>query len=117
VKLYWNGMERYGTDAPQTYNRGTVPIDGIFLSHDLTSVGGRYLPFYKGRLRDHQCLWIDIKLHILMGKGIEPSKKFAARLVKCDDPRIRNNYISDHETYVEGHDIGNKAQELQNSMV
>jgi hypothetical protein len=115
-------LERHGTNAPQTYNRGTVPIDGIFLSHDLTSVGVGYLPFGKGLLIDQQCLWIDIKVHVLMGKDMEPSKKFAPRRLKCDDPRIRNKYLSEYKMYIEGRDIEgrairNKAKELQNSMI
>jgi hypothetical protein len=39
-------IEMSGTNAPPpTYNHGSVPIDGIFLSHNLPIVGGGYLPF------------------------------------------------------------------------
>jgi hypothetical protein len=52
-----------------------------------------------------------------MGKDMEPSKKFSARRLKCGDSRIRNKYILDYETYIEGRDIQNKARDLQNSML
>jgi hypothetical protein len=49
-------LEWHGTNAPHTYNRGSVPIDGIFLSHDLIIMGGGYLPLGKGQSIYHWCL-------------------------------------------------------------
>jgi hypothetical protein len=52
-----------------------------------------------------------------MGKDMEPSKKCASRRLTCDDPRIRNKYISNDETYIKRRDIRNEERELQNSML
>jgi replicative DNA helicase len=32
---------------------------------------------------------------------LEKSRNFAARRLKCDDPRVRNKYIQHYERYIE----------------
>jgi hypothetical protein len=32
---------------------------------------------------------------------LEQSRKFAARRLKCDDPRVRNKYIQHYNQYIE----------------
>jgi hypothetical protein len=85
--------EFHGDAGPGTYNRGSKPIDGIFMTQDLYIVQGRYMPFGMGIGSDHRCLWIDIRTIVLMGQELEQSRKFAARWLKCDNPRVRNKYI------------------------
>jgi hypothetical protein len=36
-----------------------------------------------------------------MGQDHEQPRKFAARQLKCDDPRVRNKYIAHCEHYIE----------------
>jgi hypothetical protein len=36
-------MEFHGDEGPLTYNRGSKPIDGIFMTHDLYVVKGGYM--------------------------------------------------------------------------
>jgi hypothetical protein len=68
-------LERRGNNAPPTYNRGSVPIDSIYLLHNLTIVGEGYLPFGKGLSSDHCCLWVDIISRMLMFNYMKPSRK------------------------------------------
>jgi hypothetical protein len=35
-------IEFHGDDGPRTYNRGSSPIGGIFMTHDLYRVQGGY---------------------------------------------------------------------------
>ena len=45
--------------APATYHRGTLPIDGIFMSEDIVPSRAGYLGF--GEVTgDHRGIWIDI---------------------------------------------------------
>jgi hypothetical protein len=92
--------EFHGDKVPRTYNKGSKPIDGIFLTQDLYLVQGVYMPFGMGIGSDHRCLWIDIKTRVLMGQDLEQSRKFAAGRLKCDDPRVRNKYIKHYEQYI-----------------
>jgi hypothetical protein len=48
------------------------------------------MPFGVGIVGDNRCLWIQIQTRVLMGQELEQSRKFAARRLKCDDPRVRN---------------------------
>jgi hypothetical protein len=41
-------MEFHGDEGPRTYNRGSKPIDGIFMTHDLYMVQGGYMHFGMG---------------------------------------------------------------------
>jgi hypothetical protein len=52
--------ELRGQDGTHTCNRGSNPIDGIFTTHALYIVQGGYMPFGKGIVSDHRCLWTDI---------------------------------------------------------
>jgi hypothetical protein len=52
--------EFHGDEGPRTYNRGSKPIDGIFMTQDLYIVKRGYMPFGMGVGSDHRCLWLDI---------------------------------------------------------
>jgi hypothetical protein len=54
-------MEFHGYEGPHTYTRGSKPIYGIFMTHDLYIVQGRYMPFGMGIGSDDRCLWLDIR--------------------------------------------------------
>jgi hypothetical protein len=54
-------MEFHGDKGPRTYNRGSNPIDEIFMTQDLYIVQGGYMHFGMGIGSDHRCLWIDIQ--------------------------------------------------------
>jgi hypothetical protein len=60
--------EFHGDAGPRTYNRGSKPIDGIFMTHDLYIVQCGYMPFGMVIGSDHRCLCLDIGTRVLMGK-------------------------------------------------
>jgi hypothetical protein len=41
-------MVFHGDEGPRTYNRGSKPIDGIFMTHDFYIVEGVYMPLGMG---------------------------------------------------------------------
>jgi hypothetical protein len=53
-------MEFHGDKGPRTYNRGSKPIDGIFMTQDLYIVQRGYMHSVMGIGSDHRCLWLDI---------------------------------------------------------
>jgi hypothetical protein len=70
--------EFHGDEGPRTYIRGSKPIDGIFMAHDLYIVQCGYMPFGMGIGSDHRCLWIDIRTRVLTGQDLEQSRNFAS---------------------------------------
>jgi hypothetical protein len=105
-------MECHGDEGPRTYNRGSKPIEGIFMTQDLYIVQGGYMHFGMGIGSDHRCLWIDIRTQVLMGQDLEQSRKFTARWLKCDDPIVRNKYIKYCEQYVEKKKLRERIRKL-----
>ena len=49
-----------------TFQLGSVPIDGIFVSEVLDIIMGGYFPFGVSPL-DHRVLWIKIKINSVFG--------------------------------------------------
>jgi hypothetical protein len=47
-----------------------------------------------------------------MGHDLEQSRKFAARRLKCDDPRVRNKYIKHYEQYIEKKQLRERSRKL-----
>jgi hypothetical protein len=60
--------EFHGDEGPCTYNRGSNPIDVIFMTQDLYIVQGEYMPFGMGIGSDHRCLWLHIRTRVFMGQ-------------------------------------------------
>jgi len=84
---------QHGQIGPNTYNRGTNPIDGIFIPNALLPhVSSGYLTFGEGIPSDHRALWIDIPLEALGWFTIPESIPLKARRLKCNDPRVIKTY-------------------------
>jgi hypothetical protein len=105
-------MEFHGDAGPPTYNIGSKPIDGIFMTQDLYIVQGGYIPFGMGIGSDHRCLWLDIRTRVLMGQEFEQSRNFAARRIKCNGLRVRNKYIQHYEQYIEKKQLRERSRNI-----
>jgi hypothetical protein len=57
---------------------------------------------------DHISLWIDIQTV----KELEQSRKFAARRLKCDDPRVRNKYSKHYEQHIKKKQLQERSRKL-----
>jgi hypothetical protein len=55
---------------------------------------------------------MDILLKVLMGNDMEPSRKPAVRRLECDDPKIRNKYTLDYDTFIKVRDLRTKMRVL-----
>ena len=91
-------LHHHGSHTSGTYNRGSAPIDGIWVSSTL--LGGRcgYLPHGEGPPGcDHCILWLDLPKASVFGNKLVSSKPSARRL-KCQDPRTVQRF---QEHYVE----------------
>ena len=80
-------------NSPQTYAKGSKPIDSIMISANIGALKATYLPFGEG-VGDHHPLVIDIEEEIVFGIGGEPSQKLRARRLKMKDLRIIAEYTN-----------------------
>jgi hypothetical protein len=39
-------------------------------------------------------------MRVLLGQDLERPRKFAAGRLKCDDPRVSNNYLKHYEQFI-----------------
>ena len=92
---------QHGSDGPPTYERGSNPIDGIYVSSTLQGLRCGYLDF----TFDHRCLWMDIPVAIAFGHTIPPSIARRARRLNCNDPRIVKRYLDFLKSYLEGRNM------------
>jgi hypothetical protein len=104
--------EFHGDEGPRTYNRGSNPTDGIFMTQDLYIVQGGYMYFCMGIGSDHRCLWIDIGTQVLIWQDLEQPRKFTAWRLKCDDPRVGNKYIAHYEQCIEKKQLRERSRKL-----
>jgi len=52
---------QHGNQSPNTHNRGSMPIDGIFLPTNLIqTIQSGYLAFSEGIPSNHRVIWVDI---------------------------------------------------------
>ena len=78
---------------PPTFHRGTAPIDGIFISRELSPTRSGYLEF--GELPgDHRGIWFDIHNTQILGYRMKDIPRAKARRLKLDDPRVVRTYLT-----------------------
>ena len=105
-------LEKYGS-APATYDRGSNPIDGIFMPTTLNIKQGGYLSFGEGIISDHCALWVDITYRNAFGHNMPLIMQSTARRLNCKDPKVMQRFLSNYEIYVSLHKLNSKAQEIR----
>ena len=100
---------RHGLNGPPTYDRGSAPIDGLFVSRTLRGLKCGY----DGFVWDHRLLWIEIPLTIAFGHDVPPIIKAKARRLKCEDPRVVKRYLEAYKADILQFDMMGLAKRLQ----
>jgi len=66
------GPTTHHRHPPATHNRGSLPIDGIFLPNALIDhCESGYLDFGEAIPSDHRAIWIDIPAQFICPEGTE----------------------------------------------
>lgn len=86
-------LNRFDQQAPNTYDRGSRPIDGIFCSAGLVVKSGGYTDFEWEIGSTHRMVWIDFTENsFYQGKPPTLWQPIARRL-KTEDPRVVQRYV------------------------
>jgi len=88
-----DGPTTLHASPPATYNRGTNPIDGIFLPSNLVDhCDSGYLAFSAAVPSDHRALWLDIPAKYVYPLKQETIEQPPACRLHCKDPRVVAQY-------------------------
>ena len=103
--------DRHGDNGPETYSRGSNPIDEIFVSASLNITSCGYLD-YGNTLGDHRPIWIDIKKNTALGSKLPNLPNHQARRLKTTDPRVVKKYNDYLEKYCISNNLYLRAKNL-----
>ena len=104
---------QHGTAGPNTHNRGSTPIDGIFLPENLLqNLQSGYLAFGEGIPSDHRLLWVDIPIAALDWLAPPDAIPLKARRLKCEDPRIVERYTQELQRLLQQQQLPDRLQAL-----
>jgi hypothetical protein len=73
--------------APNTHQRGSRPIDGIFVSEEIYSTACGYVESPS----DHLCVWLDLDFATTFG-DLKKIDRLQIRRLQCSDPRTVQIY-------------------------
>jgi len=100
--------------APPTYQRGSRPIDGIFLAPQLLiAAAGGYLAFGDAIPSDHRAIWLDLHFPEICPPHPESYVKPKARRLQCKDPRIVARYSEELLSILNTHHLTTRVLQLQ----
>jgi len=106
-------LVQHGHQGPNTHNRGTMPIDGIFIPTSLIpAVRSGYFAFGEGIPSDHRAIWLDIPLATLGWFQVSEPVPLRARRLKCNDPRIIRKYNEALQEQLKLHNLEQRITDL-----
>ena len=82
-------------DPPPTYNRSkqfSRPIDGIWISPEISVRKSGYSGFDEGSPSDHRLIWIDVDFPSIFGCPWNSMPSSKPKRLKCKDPRLVKKY-------------------------
>ena len=98
--------------SPPTRNNGSVPIDGIFVSHSINAVKAGYSEF--GLFQsDHRAVWLDVKEANLLGFKAPDIIRPSARRLQCGVPSVKKRWKQLYTTKLRENNLFNKQFQLE----
>ena len=105
-------IKNLGHNLPNTYARGSIPIEGLFVSHSLATCNSGYSEI----ICDHRMLWIEVPTEIAIGYKPSVMLALTPKCLILQDPRIVKKYNKILKTQLEKHDVLNRIQSLEASI-
>jgi hypothetical protein len=102
---------KYGNDLPPTYARGSLPIDGLFISSTLTQFKAGLLPV----CCDHRVLWLDVPQLDAFGISLQHLPIKVSKRLILQDPRVVSKYTAEVQRQLESHQFLERLQKIQNA--
>ena len=95
-----------------THQKGSTPIDGIYVSYTLQAKQAGYFPF--GIFQsDHRGLWIDVDIHQLLGFKPKPLQTGKIRRLQCNIPHVRRAWQRHYKNFLQQHKLIERQLQLE----
>jgi hypothetical protein len=115
-KLIPSIIQRHGREGPETYQRGSVPIDEIFISKNIGVEKCGYLP-HGTNCSDHRAIWIDINKISVLGSKLPDIPYYQARRLKCQDPRVVKKYLQELDKHMRKYNAYERIHSLHHEAI
>ena len=106
-------LHRHGPNAPATFDGGSDPIDGIFVSPSINIIIRGYFEFGFCPFMDHWGLWIDIHYNTAFGHVMPAIITTQARCLKTQDPQIVKKYTEAWSQFIMENKMLERAYQVQ----
>ncbi len=109
-------LRQHGSNAPNTFMNGSLPIDGIFGTKGLDVLFCGYTSGYWGHPSDHRALWVDIDLYTTFGGISAPLWRPRIRRLKLEDPRIVHTFNKLRRLHAEVHNLDSIRADIERQL-
>jgi hypothetical protein len=106
-------IRQLGLNLPNTYARGTAPIDGLFVSQALSQCPCGYTDI----ICNHRMLWMDVPVELALGYSPSAIMKASPKYLILQDPRIVKKYNAILQEHLVKHDVLTQLQKLETEIV
>ena len=106
---------RHNGDPPETYNKGTYPIDECFASSNLKINKCGFMR-HGDNGSDHCPIWLDVDKNSALGSVPPDIQSHRARKLKTLDPRVVSKYNQMLEEEFEKHNLYERVLKLYNKL-
>eukprot|EP00978_Attheya_sp_CCMP212_P025602 scaffold82582_cov35-Attheya_sp.AAC.1 len=89
------------TKAPGTYNRGSIPIDGIWATFHLEPIRAGYTDMLHGFGGDHHISWTDFTFENAFAHLLPTIERPIARRLQLGDPRVVAKFCNLQEEHAQ----------------
>ena len=107
--------EKYGA-APNTHERGTDLIEGVFMSEGMNIVKGGYTSFDESP-SDHRWLFIDIDESEIVGESMEARARPIERKATAKIPSVKEKFNCELERQVTFHNLLEKVKKIYSECI
>ena len=106
--------QKHGTcNIPNTYHRGSAPIDDIYMSDEISFVRCGYLAFGDGP-GDHRGIYIDINKKSLIGNSLHSIHRQQARRLISSNKRVADKFNKLFEQQLNRNHVMERMHQLDN---
>lgn len=98
-------LHHHSTNASATFDGGSEPIDGIFVSPSINIIIGGYFEFGFCPFTDHRGLWINVHYNNAFGHIMPAITTAWVRRLKTQDPRIMKRYTEVWSQFILEHNM------------
>ena len=104
-------INKHGNQGPETFSKGSKPIDEIFVSPSIKVIAAGYLEHGHNQ-GDHIPIWIEEAKDSALVSNLPEIPSYQARRLNCMDTRVMKKYNDQLEKYFRNNNMFQRVEEL-----